>query len=282
MKVTVRNLTGALLVGVAALATGQQQAAAPELRLSDLRAQQPQEKILASAPCQRATASPRKMLAEHSAIDPRTLVPDFGTLMEKSDEVVLAAVLDSARLLSPSGESVASYFEVRVIRSWKGKHGAASELTFGVPGGTVNCALAGSERLPFTVLPGEGADWQGIYPGKGGGPYVYVLFLRQSSGEETRLVQGLRLTGGSGLQGMFLIHVPSPLPFDAERYCGDALQGSVQHCESYLQTSQNPVIVAYVRDPLAKKCAGMPASDFFRKMQSVADAQGSAEESSLR
>ena len=41
MKRTMWNLTGALLVGAAGLATPQPQSAAPELHLSNIRAQQP-------------------------------------------------------------------------------------------------------------------------------------------------------------------------------------------------------------------------------------------------
>jgi hypothetical protein len=135
MKTIMRNLTGALLVATAALGTGWPQGATQELRLSDIRAQQPQETVFASAPCQRARESPRHSLAQRGAVDPGTLVPDLGTLMEKSDEVILEATLDRDKLLSPSGESVTTYSAVRVIRSWKGSHHAGEVLTFGVPGG---------------------------------------------------------------------------------------------------------------------------------------------------
>jgi hypothetical protein len=59
MKTIMRNLTGATLVAAAALGMGRPQGgAAQEIRLSDIRAQQPQETIYASAPCHRARETP--------------------------------------------------------------------------------------------------------------------------------------------------------------------------------------------------------------------------------
>jgi hypothetical protein len=54
LKTILRNLTGAMLVAAAALGMGRPQGAAQEISLSDIKAQQPQETIYASAPCQRA------------------------------------------------------------------------------------------------------------------------------------------------------------------------------------------------------------------------------------
>jgi len=44
----------------------------------------------------------------------------------------------------------------------------------------------------------------------------------------------------------------------------------VQHCDSYLETSQNPVIVPYAHDPLAKRYSGMSSSEFLKEVQSLA------------
>ncbi|MGB6194651.1 MAG: hypothetical protein WBF42_19460 [Terracidiphilus sp.] len=278
MKTIMRNLTGALLLAGAALVTAQPQDATHELRLSDIRARQPRETIFASAPCQRTRESPRHSIVQRLAIDPNTLVQNLGALTEKSDEVILAGVLDHATVLSPSGESTAMYYEARIIRSWKGSHHAGDVLTFGVPGGRVLCAPSGFDRSFFWALP-AGNDWG--FPDRG--PLVYVLFLRQSKDDETRAVQGLRLAAGEGVQGMFMIQVPYPIhPFDpdAERYCAGVLQGSVQHCDSYLETSQSPIMVPYARDPLAKRYGGRPASDFLHEVQSVAASQGLAEKPS--
>jgi len=277
MKTITRNLTGALFFAAAGLGTARPQSAAQEIHLSDIRAQQSQESIFASAPCRRARESPRGLIGQRDAIDPKTLVPDLNTLMEKSDEVILAGDLDRAVVVSLSGESTATYHEVMVIRSWKGPHHAGDTLTYGMPGGLVQCGPSGSNDSWFWESPG-GNNWKASYEG----PYAYVLFLRQSKGNETQLVQGLRMAAGEGLQGTFLIQVPVPLPFDAERYCAGVLKGSVEHCDSLLETSQSPVMVRYARDPLAKRYGGMPASEFLQEVRSLAAAQGFAEKSSLR
>ena len=44
----------------------------------------------------------------------------------------------------------------------------------------------------------------------------------------------------------------------------------VQQCDTYLKTSQRPVMIPYPRDPLKKKYGGMPVADFLREVQSVA------------
>jgi hypothetical protein len=281
MKTIVRYIAGALLVAAAALGTGRPQSADHELRLSDIRAQQPQEAIFASAVCQRAREDEGHRVFRRDLIEPKTLVASLGELTKKSDEVVLAVLLGSARVLSPSGESTATYYEARAIHSWKGTHSAGEILTFGMPYGTVGCGPPGPNHSSVTVLMGEGDDWHGV-DNNGRGPYAYVLFLRRSAGNETQSVQGLRLAAGEGIQGMFLIHVPVPTPSDPERYCGDALGGNVQHCDAYLESSQGAVTVPYARDPLAKKYAEMPASEFLQEVQSLAASQGSATNASSK
>jgi hypothetical protein len=270
MKTIMRNLTGATLVAAAALGMGRPQGAAQEIRLSDIRAQQPQETIYASALCQRARETPRGHILQRYAIDPRTFVQNLNTLMEKSDEVILAGTLDTAAVISPSGKSTATYDEVRVIRSWKGPHHAGDVLTFGRPGGHVHCKPLGSDDSNFTVMPG-GNNLDEPFDGS----FVYVLFLRHAQGDEAQLVQGLLPAAGEGVQGIFWTQVPPPTHpcCDVERYCADVLHGSVQHCDSLLETSKSPVKVPYALDPLAKRYRGMPFSDFLREVQSVAAGQ---------
>lgn len=118
MQTILRNVAGAMLLAVAALRTGWPQSAGQEIRLSDIRAQQPPESIYASDPCQRARKAPRGHM-EHFPISPTTFVPDLKTLMERSDEVSLAAHLDEHTVISPNGGSTARYEEVRVIHSGK-------------------------------------------------------------------------------------------------------------------------------------------------------------------
>ncbi len=268
-----RILIGAMLIPAVTLGTGWPQSTSRQLRLSDIKAQQTQEAIFASAPCRRAVEAPQGRVIQPYPVDPKTLVQNLNTLIERSDDVILAGVMDHAVVLSPSGEGPATYFEVRVIRSWKGQYHSGDALTFGMPIGMVPCEP--------TSRPNWSSFW--VEPDDFGvttsGPYVYVLFLRESKDIETKSVQGLRLTAGEGVQGMFLIQVPEPPPSDAERYCSDALHGSVRHCDSYLGTSRSPVMDPYKGDPLASKYGGMPVSDFLREVQSVAARQGLVEKS---
>jgi hypothetical protein len=111
---------------------------------------------------------------------------------------------------------------------------------------------------------------------------VYVLFLRQSKGNETKLVQGLFPAAGEGMQGIFEIPVPGGPQINAEDYCVGNQDVNVQHCDAIMRSSQSRVVVPYAHDPLAKKYGGMPASAFLREVRSVADAQGLGEKSSVR
>ena len=261
MKTIMRNLTGTILVTASVLGIGRSQ----ESRLSEIRAQQPQETIVASAPCQRAQEAPGGRIFQEYIIDPKTLVQDLNTLMHSSDEVILARLIDGRTVISPSGESTATYEEARVIRNWKGPHHAGDTLIFGVPWGEVSCEPTGRfDGSTFSVDPNdfgvpapEPFDW------------VVVLFLRQSKGDEAQLVQGLRLAAGEGLQGAFTIRVPPSTHDEPERECSGN-HWSWQRCDAYLEGSQIPVIVNYAHDPLAKSYGGMPASAFLRKVKSVA------------
>jgi hypothetical protein len=283
MRTIIKNLTGALLIAGAALGSARSQNAR-ELSLSDIRAQWPQETIFASSLCQRAledtgegpgpfTHTQKGWIIEPYNVSPKTFVEDLTTLMEKSDEVILAGVRDAAVVLSPSGQSVATYNEVRVIRSWKGPHHPGETLIFGVPVGSLPCEP--SSPGIFT----RRFDVSGPYFAK---PNVYVLFLRQSKGNETKLVQGLFPAAGEGVQGIFQIPVPSGPRIAPEDYCAGVGDVNVPHCVALMQNSQTPVVVPYALDPLAKKYGGMPASAFLHEVQSVAAAQGFAEEPSLR
>ncbi len=282
MMTIMRNLTGALLAAAAALGTGRPQSASQELSLSDIRAQWPQETVFASALCQRAlddtgegpgpfTHTQKGWIIQPYNVSPKTFVEDLTTLMEKSDEVILAGVRDAAVVLSPSGQSVATYNEIRVIRSWKGPHHPGDTLIFGVPVGSLPC------EPPSPGIFTRRFDVVGPYFAK---PFLYVLFLRPSKGHETKLVQGLFPAAGEGVQGIFQIPVPSGPRINPEDYCAGVGDVNVPHCITIMQTSQSPVIVPYTHDPLAKKYAGMPAADFLKEVQSVAGGQGLAEESS--
>jgi len=129
MKTIMKNLTGALVIAAAALGTAWPQSASHDLRLSDIEAKQPsREAILDSALCQRAREAPHQLINQPTPIDPKTRLPDLNSLMEKSDDVILALALRTAELVSPSGENPVTYVEVIVMRSWKGSHPAGDLL----------------------------------------------------------------------------------------------------------------------------------------------------------
>jgi len=266
----------AMLATVAVLRTGWPQSPAPELRLSDIRAQHPAESIYASYPCQRAREVPQGNM-EHFPVYPKTFVPDLKSLLERSDEVILAAQIDGFTAISPDGKSTATYQEVRVIHSWKGPHPAGSILTVGEPGGLVECSPNRGESL-FSAVP-KGKFLNGLAKEYA----VQVLFLRHAQGEETQLVQGLLPAGGRGLQGRFDIYVPHN-PSAADRRCWGVLEGtgSIQDCYSYLRSLTSPVMILYGFDPLAAKYYGKPASGFIEEIEAEADSQESAQKPLLQ
>jgi hypothetical protein len=275
MRTILRNLAGSLLVAAAALGTGQPQSATQEIRPRDFRAQQPKEVVSESAPCQRAREAPRGRISQDYVIDPSSLVPDLKTLVDMSDDVILAGVLDRATVLSPSGESTATYLEVRVIRRWKGSHHAGDTLTFGLPIGAVGCELTPQlDGSRFEVTPENNFGFSAPKPL----PLIYVLFVRKSRGNESQFVQGLRLTAGDGLQGIFGIEVPGSTNEEPVTDCDGGQKWSWQRCDGYVKTSQSPVLNPNSRDPLAKTYRGMPAAEFLQVVQSVAAGQARAEE----
>ena len=240
------------------------QLAGTEKHVKDIRAEQPQKLIAATPLCQEVRAAGHQM--DHLiAVAPSTLEPDLPSLMRKSDEVVLAgAFTESIEALSPSGKDVVQYFDVRVLRSWKGSHKVGDVLTFGVPWGGVHCGSESPKErgssLVFFTLTG-GPDWLGI---ASGGPFI--LFLRYSQGEEAATISGLRLAGGNGLQGVF--EVDRPKPGDD---CYAVLPGSGQRCSTALDSSPEPISVRYRLDPLKKKYDKMPVSVFLKEVQSAAE-----------
>jgi hypothetical protein len=254
-------LTQLILLTVA-IGGGLTQQATPEKHVKDIRAEQPQNVISASPLCQQVRA------AGHSEddvrdVDPSTLEKDLPSLMQKSDEVVLGgAFTASLKTLSPSGTDVVQYFDVRVLRSWKGSHQVGDLLTFGVPWGGVSCRLPGKggSGLGFFTLTG-GSDWLGI---ASGGPFI--LFLRYSQGKEAQTISGLRLTGGDGLQGFFEVNRLKP-----GDDCYAVRPGTGQKCSTALDSSQEPISVRYRLDPLKNKYDEMPVSAFLKEVQSVVD-----------
>jgi hypothetical protein len=187
--------------------------------------------------------------------------------MKQSDEVVLAGrPLESAEAISPSGKDAVEYFDIKVLRTWKGSHKVGDTLTFAITNASLRCGALTAKGTPtFSTI---NFDWKGLRFG------VLVLFLRQSKGTEAQLNMGLRLTGGDGLQGAFSVALS--VPSDEEMNCRglDIQHGGLEKCNSFLEASENPVSVPYRRDPLLKKYDGMPIASFLQEVQSVADSLG--------
>jgi hypothetical protein len=267
MNTIKQKLAGTILLTLAALATGRSQNATAGLHVEDIRSQQPQEKLAASTLCKQAFESPQHGIIQRTSVDPNTLAQDLGTLMERSDEIVLAgSPYRSFSVYSPSGESVTTYQDVRVIRSLKGEYNVGDTLTFGVPTGVVRCGMTESRQSVYVSTMIGTLEWNLAYDGS------YLLFLRHPQGKETELVQTLLPTAGRGLQGVFPISFPGG--GQEMNKCASLRPATLRWCDSFLETSQYPVVVPYVPDPLGKKYNGMPIADFLNVVQNLAADQG--------
>jgi len=257
-------------LAVLALGSGLQLSAS-EKHVAQIKTEQTPDIVAASALCQHLLLSGRHHDADtEPEVDPATLETDLSSLMLKSDDVVLAArygspVDDYTSVLSPSGAQAISYLDVRVLISWKGSHRLGDLLTFAMPFGGVSCeANRTGEVVGVSTRTGGWNDFEGI---SSDGPYI--LFLRHSRGDETQIMPELRLTGGSGLQGLFVL--TSPLRVD----CTTILWKYRNSCYDQLLASLAPVKIRYRRDPLKKKYEGMSASAFRKEVESLADSQRS-------
>jgi hypothetical protein len=273
MKTIMQKLAAAAFVTAAALGIAQTDGDTKELRAKDIKEQMPEAALHTSAPCLQAKASPDLRVTRYTKIDPGTLVPNLSTLIQQSDEVVLAGTsIFPYRALSPSGERVIEYYDVKVMRSWKGSHQVGETLTFGVPYGGLYCGSTEANHLiEFDTVPPIGT-WANIYDG-----VPHFLFLRKPQGDETELVQTLIPAGGEGLQGVFSIWL-SPTS-EAARNCNGELPGALEWCDSYMETSLDQVRLPYNPDPLKKKYDGVTVSKFLRIVNDLAAHQGLEEKS---
>ena len=123
--------------------------------------------------------------------------------------------------------------------------------------------MRGERTGPVVGVSTRTGGWTAFEGINSDGPYV--LFLRHSRGDETHIMPELRLTGGSGLQGLFVL--TSPLRVG----CTAISRKYGKGCNDQLTASLAPVKIQYRRDPLKKKYDGMPASVFLREVQSLAD-----------
>jgi len=261
MGILMRSLAGSILAAAVAAGCGMAQETIPEKHVKDIRAEQTQEVILASPLCQRARENPDS--ASHiRKVDPATLEPDLTRLMEKSDEVVLGGAATAfTTAISPSGDDVAQYFDVKVLRTLKGSYKAGDTLTFALPWSILTCG-----KVSFVTVPST--PWNGNSQGP------FVLFLRQAHGYEAQWISGLQLTGGEGLQGMYVL--PVPLKSQDYKNCTGILRGSVEKCNAFLEASQDPISIENRVDPLIKKYDKTPISEFLKEVQATADSLGYA------
>jgi hypothetical protein len=190
--------------------------------------------------------------------------------MEKSDEVILATQTNIIAAIAPSGEDVVTYYDVKVLRTWKGSHKVGDTLTFSEPSGIITCTRphdynqVGKGQSLFQTITDGG-------PGPlGSGPHI--LFLRQSHGNEVQLTPGLRLTGGDGMQGAFSIN----FPYESDEYknCSSILSASAEKCNPILEASQAPIFNLQYSTPLFKEYGKMPISEFLKEVQATADSLG--------
>jgi hypothetical protein len=292
MKTMMRDVLRVILIPAVAACCGFGQEAAPEKHVWEIKTEQPREVILASPLCQRVRAKPNSAGTHERRVDAATLETDLSSLMAKSDEVVLASEHDDTLAISPSGEDAVRYADVVIFRIWKGSHKVGDTLTIGVPGGAISCYSEPYERDQDFAISSSSQVRPYFYtdmvpPGKlynpGNTAFFFgptVLFLRHSRGNETQLVEGLRLTGGDGTQGMYGVSFsPTSKEYrscDGRAVAAPGKQRDFSHCNEILGATQLPIIFGSNFDPLYKKYDGMPFSSFIEKVQSVADLLGSS------
>jgi hypothetical protein len=268
MKTTMHDMARLILLSAAAAGCSLAQQPTHEIHVNDIRAEQPQNVLLASPLCERARANGHAILHTFK-VDPATLEPSLAELMEKSDEVVLVGQSWASYVgISPSGNDIAEYFDAAVLRSWKGSHKIGDMITYAIPSAHLNCSPSMVGEPVFLTFA-EGGGWKGDPWGP------KILFLRQSRGEEAQFIPGLRLTGGDGLQGAYMI--PFPL-HDSSCFAVD-LGHEHKHaeaCRARVEASQIPISAQYRPDPLYKTYDGMSVSSFLQEVDSVARSLGYA------
>jgi hypothetical protein len=295
MKTTMCNLVRAILIVAVAVGCGLAQEVtpvpAPEKHVYDIKAEQTREVLLASPLCQRARANPKSANGHTFRLDAATFESDMSSLMEKSDEVVLASWADNTTAISPSGEDAVQYFDYVVLRTWKGSHKVGDTLTFANPSGYILCYSQPTDRdqsfkispsskirpvATTEVTPPPTMWYTGV---NSGSPTTAVLFLRKSRGSETQLTEGLRLAGGEGTQGMYGVDFN---PTTQESITCDGRMAnpkSISHCNAILGATQLPISFEFdFNEPLRKRYDGMPFSSFLQEMRSVAESLGYTEQ----
>jgi len=239
--------------------------------VKDLRAEQTQAVIFATPLCQQVNAV-RHHILDRRETNPAAMETDLSSLMQKSDEVILASnFTDNFEAVSPSGKQAITYYDLTVLRTWKGSHKVGDLLTIALPWGAVHCGMDPPEHGPDdSAAITMNSHWGAGVPVNG----PYVLFLRQSRGDETQVTPGLRLAAGDGTQGLFALrgqydyHDKS----DRDRYteCLGVFSDGPAKCIATLESSQETVKFLNRIDRLKNKYEGMPVPNFLKEVQSVA------------
>jgi hypothetical protein len=244
-------------------------------------------------------------------VNPATLEKNLSTLMEASDDVVLGGtLLREAMVLTPSGENAVTYTDFRVLHVWKGTYKAGDLLTVGTWFGFVGPCGPGAKAMAGTQV-GPVPEWM-LYPdGPADAGAVSVLFLQR---DRTGEMESLRLTGGGGVQGMFVLPLPklkdlgSPsaacytASFDRlacqtyyelvhrkimPEWCRDREpavdQGRIEACNEVVSNLKEPVTApGLAQDPLRERYKGMPVASFLKEVQTIADSFGHASSSASK
>jgi hypothetical protein len=305
MKALIRDFVQAILIAAVAAGCGVAQYGSSEKHVAEITAESKvkhPEGDSESVLCQQARAEQPPYSHYHfREVNPATLEKDLTALFQKSDEVVLVGViLRAVSTLSPSDRDAVIYHDARVLRSWKGSHKVGDVLTFAFPNASIRCGPEPNAVTGTVTAPGPPTQWllSWVYGHQG----PYILFLRR---DDAGLVDGLRLTGGDGMQGLFLVDPAHNLDehselFDcfragldrntcieynyARRYPGfpgcidphvDA--ADISSCNALVNASQKPIVIGFNPDPLREKYEGTPVSKFLRDVQSAANSSKDAE-----
>jgi hypothetical protein len=256
---------------------------AAEKHVKDIKTEQPLEKIEGSPLCVQARENGWGGTANRE-LNPATLEKDLRALMQKSDEVVLVGGVSAQTMaLSPSGRLPVHYWDVTVIRTWKGRHQPGDLLTLGLPDGYIPCG--------YKMGIGDAVDHGKWMPDWSLGDGAYVLFLTY---DRTGFVDGLRLTGGEGTQGLFDVKLKVD-EYKSLSDCGRYAQcrwtrdsnghkqcveqtiliDELKKCDAELSKSQSPIAIG---NSLPQKYNGMPLSQFLKEMHSLADSLNKPEQ----
>ena len=285
MTTRLRGFTSVVLMSAFAIGQGSAQSGVPEKHAAEkelIRKMLAAPPISESALCQKT--NPNGGVHVHLRIvHPEDLESDLLGLMRKSDEVVMVGEFGmGVRFPSPNEQDVVTYYDAKVLRSWKGSYRAGDLINFALPRGYIGCKNGSSVR---TVTSQDQRDDFGY----GSGPLV--LFLRHSEGDDALLIPGLMLTGGDGMQGSFSLHTsekrksgesrstncacaamdPRLILGNPNRYSGCvAGVDYISRCNQDVDADRQPVAQDFIDGPLQEKYMGMPVADFLLEVQSLA------------